>query len=324
MKCGRAIDSFSKFKAIQKEGSVLFICSVCVRVGDAESKEGEEMVIDGFKGFKFGCDPELFVVDENGVGVSAAGLIPGTKEEPHKVEGGAVQVDGMAAEFNIDPVESFKDFDKNITIVLEQLTAMLPTGLTLVAKPAIVFPENVFNAAPEIAKELGCSPDFNAWTGEMNPLPQFLDNPYLRTASGHIHIGWTDDVPISDPQHVMNCRDLVKQFDWYLGAWSLKWDADPVRRLLYGRAGACRYKTYGVEYRVLSNFWVTNKARRLDVWNRMQLAIRAMASSPLYEKAPKAYQDMVQASINTSKMDKALSNEFTYPIRTVDASYARY
>lgn len=49
-----------------------------------------------------GADPELFV-SKAGVILSAFGLVGGTKKVPQKVERGAVQVDGMALEFNIDP-----------------------------------------------------------------------------------------------------------------------------------------------------------------------------------------------------------------------------
>ena len=52
-----------------------------------------------------GCDPEVFVA-KGGKFISAHGMIPGTKKAPHKVERGAVQVDGMALEFNIDPAAS--------------------------------------------------------------------------------------------------------------------------------------------------------------------------------------------------------------------------
>jgi len=51
-----------------------------------------------------GCDPELFV-KKDGVLVSAHGLVQGSKEHPFRVSKGAVQVDGMALEFNIDPAE---------------------------------------------------------------------------------------------------------------------------------------------------------------------------------------------------------------------------
>jgi hypothetical protein len=37
-----------------------------------------------------------------------------------------------------------------------------------------------------------------------------------------------------------------------------KTDGTSVRRSLYGKAGCCRLKPYGVEYRTVSNFWASN------------------------------------------------------------------
>ncbi len=50
--------------------------------------------------FTIGADPEIFL-RRRGKAFSAHGVIPGTKKEPHNVEKGAVQVDGMAVEFNV-------------------------------------------------------------------------------------------------------------------------------------------------------------------------------------------------------------------------------
>lgn len=291
-------------------------------VNEEEDFEVPTTVLDAREGFTFGCDPELFVYNAEGVAVSAEGLIPGTKAEPHKVEGGAVQVDGMAAEFNIDPVSTFKDFNRNIELVMKQLGEMLPEGYELRAEPSVTFLPEIFDAAPDTAKELGCSPDYNAWTGQVNPPPKDRNNPYLRTASGHIHIGWTEDADLADTQHVMNCCDLVKQLDWYLGGWSVKVDKDPTRRRLYGRAGACRFKDYGVEYRVLSNFWVTTRDRRLVVWNRLQQAIEAMSRTFMPDKAS-AYNSLLQESINTSRMDPFLTRNYRYPLVSMDATLVR-
>lgn len=266
---------------------------------------------EGYKGFTFGADPELFVKNlSTDKFVSAEGLIPGTKLNPYRVEKGAVQVDGMAAEFNIDPVDNYWAFDENITAVIDQLQGMLPQDHVLVCKPAVVFDEDVWTGSPDKAKELGCSPDFNAWTGSVNPPPHDPDNPRLRTASGHLHIGWTDGESLADPDHLSNCRDLVKQFDWYLGAWSLVVDPDPVRRRLYGKAGACRYKDYGVEYRVLSNFWVMDSRMRLQVWNRMQNAIRNISKSFLPDTAADFTGRLIQ-SIDTSTRDTQLESIFS-------------
>lgn len=286
-----------------------------------KTKGYDEMsIIEAPKGFKFGCDPELFVRDSGGRLVSAAGLLPGTKEEPYPVEFGAVQVDGMAAEFNIDPVDNFSDFNRNVGKVLATMESMLPKGYTLDAISSATFEQEVFDNAPDDAKQLGCSPDFNAWTGKVNPPPSDPENPLMRCAAGHLHIGWTEDQDLSDTQHLMNCRDLVKQLDWYLGAWSTKLDPDPTRRRLYGRAGACRYKSYGVEYRVLSNFWVTTRDRRLGVWNRMQTAITDMSKLFAPDRAGNVYNEILVNSINNTSMSADLQASFSYPLRTL----ARY
>jgi len=268
-------------------------------------------------GFKFGCDPELFVLDADGEPVSAEGLIPGTKEEPYKVEHGAVQVDGMAAEFNIDPASSFEEFNGNIVAVLKQLKGMLPTGYKLRAVPSMVFSEKIWDATPDIAKALGCTPDYDAWTGEVNPPPEDLVNPRMRCAGGHIHIGWTEGEELSDIQHIMNCRDLIRQLDWYLGGWSVRVDPDPTRRRLYGRAGACRYKPYGVEYRVLSNFWVAEKEARLTVWNRLQAAIEGMRKEFYPDLARKDTQLLIER-INNSERDGLFERKFHFPLISVN------
>lgn len=271
-------------------------------------------------GFKFGCDPELFVFNSEGVAVTAEGLLPGTKDVPFPVKYGAVQVDGMAAEFNIDPVDNFKDWNRNISAVLGQLQKMLPAGHTLQAIPAVVFSEEEWAKAPEHAKEMGCSPDFNAWTGGVNSPPRCEEQPTLRTASGHLHIGWTESAELDDIQHITNCRDLVKQLDWHLGGWSLRLDPDPVRRVLYGNAGACRYKHYGVEYRVLSNFWVLQPDRRLAVWNRMQNAINDMRTRFIPDKSQSHDFRLINA-INTSTRDPSLERNFRYPLQQAVPTY---
>jgi hypothetical protein len=282
------------------------------------------------EGFTFGCDPELFIFNENGEPVGAEGIIPGNKWEPFAVNKGAVQVDGMAAEFNIDPASTFEEFDTNIVTVLKELKKFLPKGHTLKAVPAVTFSEEEWSKASEDSKELGCMPDFNAWEGNLNPPPDTSANPRTRCAGGHLHVGWTKDADLSDISHVLNGRDLVKQLDYYLGAWSLQKDGDPTRRSLYGKAGACRFKPYGVEYRVLSNFWVTTKTQRLAVWNRMQTAIHDMRRSflpeakPINSKRSYDFSGLLVSSINNSVRDPDLEKVFRFPISTIDASYRRF
>lgn len=271
-------------------------------------------------GFTVGADPELFVFDADGNPTSAyAAGIPGSKFDPFPVDKGAVQRDGLAAEFNINPAKTFEEFEDNITSVMSDLRKMLPKGWKAKTVPSVTFSEDVFITLPESDKVLGCTSDFNAWTGEMNDVPDVSDTPFLRCAGGHLHFGWTDNVDLSDVQHIANCNDLVKQLDWYLGAWSVTKDSDANRRKLYGKAGACRYKPYGVEYRVLSNFWVDDSSLRLEVWNRSVKAIEDMATKFMPERVYPEWQEALIRSINMSEINPSLGGKYPYPVLSVDS-----
>lgn len=206
-----------------------------------------------------GCDPELFVRNPNSLAyVSAHDMIPGTKDFPHMVDDGMVQVDGTALEFGITPAESELEFVGRIKSVNSQLRSMVDPGFEIVAHPTATFESAYFKSLPLYAKELGCTPDFNAWTGDRNSPPKG-DRPF-RTGAGHIHIGWTSDRdPYSDVAHFETARAVARQMDYYLGIYSLLWDGDSKRRELYGKAGAFRCKPYGVEYRTLSNSWLNSE-----------------------------------------------------------------
>lgn len=220
-----------------------------------------------------GADPELFMRNpNNGAFVSAHGLVPGTKNKPHKVPFGAVQIDGTALEFNIDPAATVEEFVHNIQSVRKTISEFVP-GYNVVAEPVATYDKEYFDwDVPGTAKELGCDPDYCGWNLEVNPRPEPGDRP-VRTAAGHIHIGWTEGADVYGEDHFKQCARIARQMDYYLGIHSLFWDADPVRRTLYGKAAAFRPKPYGVEYRTLSNRWLTSEALIRWVYNQTQFAM---------------------------------------------------
>ncbi|MCP4364973.1 MAG: hypothetical protein GY800_06695 [Planctomycetes bacterium] len=220
-----------------------------------------------------GSDPELFV-KRDGSFVSGHDLIPGTKEAPFPVRGGAVQVDGTALEFNTKPAKTRQGFHNSTNMVLKALREMISDDLELTASPTAHYEEKYMKELPELAKMLGCSPDFNAYTGFENPAPNV--NAPFRTGAGHIHVGWTEDADIQSEKHLADCRALVQAMDLFLGVPSVFLDGDDLRRELYGQAGAFRPKTYGVEYRVLSNFWVLNAKLRGWVYNNTIHAVERL------------------------------------------------
>lgn len=226
-----------------------------------------------------GADPELFVYDKKGRKfVTGYDLIPGTKDKPHPVDKGAVQVDGMALEFNIDPAKDYNEFEHNINTVMGRLKAMIPDNLELKIKPSIMWKKDYLESMPEKAKELGCDPDWNAYTETLNPAPNAKS--CLRTAAGHIHLGWTEGQDPTTKEHLAACFDLVKALDSFVGVPSLKFDKDKRRRRLYGKAGAFRPKPYGVEYRVLSNAWLETPERMRFVYRQVHKAFEAVMNNP--------------------------------------------
>lgn len=213
-----------------------------------------------------GADPELFV-KQNGKHVSGFGLIPGDKANPHVVEKGAVQVDGMALEFNIDPAHDEEQFITNLDTVMGILKQMVPE-YEVVADPVAHFTKEYMKTQPFEALELGCDPDFNGWTGKENVKPD-VDLPF-RTGAGHIHIGMVENAATDDARYMEVCCAATRAMDLYLGLPSLFYDNDVQRREMYGKAGAFRPKSYGFEYRTLSNRWLSDNALMRWVYQASQ------------------------------------------------------
>jgi hypothetical protein len=239
----------------------------------------------------FGADPEVFY-KEKGQLVSALGIVQGTKDSPHAVKNGALQVDGMALEFNIDPAKTVGEWVGNLRSVMAQLEGMIKGEI--VVTPIAEFGEEYIQAQPQEAKELGCDPDFNAWTGAENPKPN-EDLPF-RTGAGHVHIGFTEHADADDPEHFALCCKLVKQLDFYLGLPSLLMDDCTKRRSMYGQAGAFRAKPYGLEYRVLSNFWLASDDLMKWVYNTAEQALKDYKEhGPICDRYPHI-QDIINQS----------------------------
>lgn len=248
--------------------------------------------------YLLGCDPEIFV-GQNGSPVSAFGLIAGDKQNPLKVQHGAVQVDGMALEFNIDAVSCEADWMRNINGVLGILASMVPQH-QLLPIPVAEFGLEYIRSQPEKAKELGCEPDYDAYLVATNPRPNG-ELPF-RSAAGHIHFGIPEtgnDAPVDDADYIGWLATKVRELDFYLALPSLFYDADTKRRELYGKAGAFRPKKYGMEYRTLSNQWLGSDS--LKRW-AYQASIYAMEQIDKGVSLFDKYGD-VQAIVN--KSDKA-------------------
>lgn len=243
----------------------------------------------------FGSDIEFFLSTVRGELFPAIGIVGGTKQQPKPLgQGYFIQEDNVAVEFNIPVCKTPKEFVKAVSTGYNKCLQQLPPTLTYNTSASAEFPFEYLQS-PQ-AREFGCEPDMSAWTRDFNPRPQ-SPNEALRSAGGHVHIGW------ENPD--METRfDLIKACDVFVGIPSLGEDGDKRRRQLYGKAGAMRIKPYGVEHRLLSNYWMFDQSRTANVIHRYKDAIDFLNYG--HAIAPEDAEDIVTA-INTSNYKKGLT-----------------
>ncbi len=67
--------------------------------------------------------------------------------------------------------------------------------------------------------------------------------------------------------------DVIKTLDLFVGVPSVILEPDNKRKELYGKAGCFRPKSYGVEYRTVSNFYLQSKNLILWLYNAVMSAV---------------------------------------------------
>jgi len=247
--------------------------------------------------FSLGSDPEVFlkkVIDGIEVYFPAVEVITGDKNAPTKIdnEGRAILVDNVMLEFNTKPTYDMDNFVKEHLTFIEYLTNEMNKKECKLSKKAYV-EFNPKYLQSDSAKLFGCDPDFNAYTMERNIPPEASVN--FRSAAGHIHIGY-------DGHCVDTTRELIKLLDFTLGLQSVIDDDDRGRRLMYGQAGAFRFKNFGLEYRVLSNYWIFTPEKLRKVYNGVIKAFELHEMGFSLDK--KLEKDTIEA-INTYNVDTA-------------------
>lgn len=223
---------------------------------------------------KIGTDPEVFLRNKKtGLFESAAGRFPGTKEKPFQVNKGAIQVDGLALEFNIDAAETEDEFSGNIQEVLEQLreeVLKVDKDLELVFVPYASFDREYFDKIPAKYKILGCDADYECHHGRKNPAPNIKNSPF-RTTAGHTHIGYTEGEDTSSALHKEDCRFIAEWFhnNHNHGVFKSFTFEERQRLQFYGMNGSFRPKSYGVELRQWSNRWVRTVEKQKEMFRML-------------------------------------------------------
>jgi hypothetical protein len=221
--------------------------------------------------FTIGCDPE-FIMREKRSGnlISAIPHVRGTKHNPMPLPlGGNIQRDNVAVEIATDPTDSAAGFVGNIKATLSEAIKTLPEEVELIAEVSAHFPEDQLQH-PE-AEAFGCDPDYCAWECAENEKPCPVGENYtFRSFGAHIHVGTTGKDENTFLLDFNGKIDMVKAMDCFHGIISTVLDSGEksiARRKLYGKPGAHRPKDYGVEYRVLSNYWLKSPVTVMLMYN---------------------------------------------------------
>lgn len=246
-----------------------------------------------------GADPELFIINEKTKKVvSSIGIIPGEKGDPwvgdDMPSGFGIEIDNILGEFNIPPARSREEFVNSIEYMKNYINRFVKEknpdlGIQCIASRMV----DESQLQSDEAKLFGCSPDYNAYTEEVNKKPNGA-NTNLRSAGFHVHIGYNN--PTIDTSLA-----IIRLLDIYLGLPSVVIDPDKKRRNLYGKAGSFRLTDYGCEYRVLSSAMMKTKDRIGFVYDQVMKVIDHLNDDKDYFLNP----NEVITTINGSQVERA-------------------
>lgn len=248
--------------------------------------------------FTIGADPELFLQKDDKI-ISAEGIIGGSKNDPKKVskKGHCIQEDNVMIEFNIPPCSSLQEFLDEINYMKDYLSVYVKLKdpkYKLNYSTSNIFDEKYLQS--EQARQFGCDPDFNVYTKDFNDSPNAKSN--LRCCGGHIHIGY-ENPDEETTEHIVYALDIM------LGLDSVLIDNDKLRKQMYGKAGSFRFKPYGLEYRTLSNFWLSDDMLIEWVYNRVKSAINLVNSGEINNILNK-YESSIRNVIDSGDVEKSV------------------
>lgn len=256
--------------------------------------------------FTTGTDPEMFARRaDNGQITSVAGLLGCSKDKKLDLASDIrLQEDNVLAEFDVDPCDDRDAFNRRIVGGIE-LTRKLLNSMGLDIAEGVsshIYTPSELESFDKSAFVFGCTPDYNAMTGQKNSMPTNVD-PGLRTAGGHVHLGFPPELLARMTRDMQ--MDAGVLCDYYLSLPSMLIDTDSRRKELYGKAGAIRFKDYGIEYRSLSNFWIFKEQTRNMVYDQVAKVMSVLATDKLMELHSILPVPQMQEIVNTNDIRQA-------------------
>lgn len=264
------------------------------------------MNIVNYLSVSFGADPEIFL-SKRGKIIGSEKIIP---------EGGVmgknvfsikplVIRDGVQVEFNVPPNTCRQSFSNNLALCFKTLKECMKwSGTKVVFDQTVEVTPNEMQSLHPKSQQFGCAPSENAYGKEEIAITD-ASQYFYRSAGGHIHIG-APNIYISNPKRVIIIMDIL------LGNTCVLLDRSPgniERRKVYGKAGEYRMPEHGIEYRVLSNFWLRSYQLMSFVLGMARLSVSVAYNKKIADELI-ALVDLnkIRYAINNNDYETALEN----------------
>lgn len=273
-----------------------------------------------------GCDPEFFfsgskgkttgaekVLPENGITYQpgTAGKRDGDYTSCGNVKASKIVIDGVQAELNPRPNTCRANLGNEISACFRDLHKALEKqgkGVGVNFMPLVKITKKELDSLSEKSKTFGCAPSDNIYTHEESKITVNPKKYLKRSAGGHIHLGSNGTATVKAA--LANVEEMVYMLDIIVGNTCVLLDRNPnnvERRKVYGRAGEHRPKSYGLEYRVLSNFWLQSYQLMSFVTGLARMAVHIVSQSG----KERDFAGEIKAAVNKGDIEKAIQeNDF--------------
>jgi hypothetical protein len=243
-----------------------------------------------------GSDPELFFTDKDGEVVPSVQILGESKI-------GLVHQDGFQFELNPSPNTCRQSAATGIGLAL-RAARDIATGKNLNIDFSVgkTIGLKAWKSAGRDVRRFGCNPTKNIYEPKFKRPTGILIKH--RSGAGHIHLQLGATAK-------RKTENLVKLLDIFVGNTCVLIDRDPsniTRRKYYGQAGEYREKSYGIEYRVPSNFWMRGYILWSMVAGLSRNAIGIVEVNKDEELLARFDMNKVKKAINENDYDLALEN----------------
>jgi len=254
-----------------------------------------------------GCDPEFFFRKDGEIVGAETMLAPSGLDVGN---GSRFIIDGVQAELNPAPSFCRANLANNIRVCFSTLIKEMAKhkGFTADFSTTVEISKENLAQLNEAAKRFGCAPSQSIYKKVGVNIAGIDPIKYRkRAAGGHIHIGMDEYKSFGLKRALKeDYAKVVQMLDIICGNTCVLIDRDEgniERRKLYGRAGEYRLPEHGIEYRTLSNFWLTSYPLLSMAFGLARLAVQLIADKNYVV----LYNEFISAS-NLANVHKAINN----------------